>query len=176
MRYYKLHGSLSWIFCEPSINNLYGIEEIPVGKEKPENELVIYPCATKKAYTLDLPYSELFRLFSSAIKRSQSVLFCIGYSFNDAHINDIICQALSIPSFTLFIVDFKSSENKEIMRLKALDDPRIVIIEGECAKFTYFVREVLPDLYEEKDEIKIAKTMNELFLNRGKEAEETQDV
>ena len=172
IRYYKLHGSLSWIFSEPRIGNLYGITEIPVGKEKPPNELVIYPCATKKSYTLDLPYSELFRLFASSIKQNQSVLFCIGYSFNDGHINDIIYQALSIPSFTLFIVDFKSTENDEIKKLKALDDPRIIIIEGECAKFTYFVKEVMPDLYEEKDEIKIAKTMNDLFVNKEEKKED----
>ena len=172
IRYYKLHGSLSWILSEPKIGNLYGISEIPVGDEKPSNELVIYPCATKKSYALDLPYSELFRLFSSAIKQSQSVLFCFGYSFNDGHINDIIYQALSIPSFTLFIVDFKSTENDEIKKLKALDDPRIIIIEGDCAKFTYFVKEILPDLYEEKDELKVAKTMKDLYENSEDDIED----
>ena len=163
LRYYKLHGSLSWIYKEPTSDNLYGIEEISIDKTKPDNELVIYPCATKKAFTLDLPYSELFRLFSCSIKQSQSVLLCLGYSFNDEHINDIIYQALSIPSFTLFIIDFKSTENQNIIKLKSLDDPRIIIIEGESAKFTKFVSEILPDLYEEKDNIKVAKTMKELI-------------
>jgi len=176
IRYYKLHGSLSWVFSEPNIKNLYGIEEIHIGEEKPQNELVIYPCATKKTFTLDLPYSELFRLFSSVIKQNQSVLFCIGYSFNDEHINDIIYQALSIPSFTLFIIDYKSTENIEIKKLKSFDDPRIIIIEGECAKFTKFVSEVMPDLYEEKDEIKVAKTINELFGSKLTNIKESSDV
>ena len=158
-----LFRSLSWICKEPTSDNLYGIEEISIDKTKPDNELVIYPCATKKAFTLDLPYSELFRLFSCSIKQSQSVLLCLGYSFNDEHINDIIYQALSIPSFTLFIIDFKSTENQNIIKLKSLDDPRIIIIEGESAKFTKFVSEILPDLYEEKDNIKVAKTMKELI-------------
>ena len=163
IRYYKLHGSLSWIYKEPDAGNLYGIEEVVIDKDKPENELVIYPCATKKAFTLDLPYSELFRLFSCAIKQSQSVLFCLGYSFNDEHINNIIYQALSIPSFTLFIIDYKSTENSEIEKLRTLDDPRIIIIEGEFAKFTKFVSGILPDLYEEEDDIKVAKTIKELI-------------
>jgi hypothetical protein len=163
IRYYKLHGSLSWIYKEPDVGNLYGIEEVVIDNDKPENELVIYPCATKKAFTLDLPYSELFRLFSCAIKQSQAVLFCLGYSFNDEHINNIIYQALSIPSFTLFVIDYKSAENSEIKKLRTLDDPRIIVIEGEFAKFTKFVSEILPDLYEEKDDIKIAKTIKELI-------------
>ena len=129
----------------------------------PNNELIIYPCATKKSFTLDLPYSELFRLFSCAIKQDQSVLFCIGYSFNDEHINDIIYQALSIPSFTLFIIDYLGINNSEILRLKELDDPRIIILEGEAAKFTTFVSDVLPDLYEEDDEMRIAETMSKLL-------------
>lgn len=162
IRYYKLHGSLSWIAKEPSPGNYYGIEEISVGREKPPHELIIYPCVTKKTFTLDLPYSELFRLFSSTIKQDQSVLFCLGYSFNDEHINDIIYQSLSIPSFTLFIVDYTGTKNSEIMRLKDLDDPRIIIIEGEGAKFTNFVSDILPDLCEEDDDIKIAETMNKL--------------
>jgi hypothetical protein len=117
---------------------------------------------TKKTFTLDLPYSELFRLFSSTIKQDQSVLFCLGYSFNDEHINDIIYQSLSIPSFTLFIVDYTGTKNSEIMRLKDLDDPRIIIIEDEGAKFTNFVSDILPDLCEEDDDITIAETMNKL--------------
>ena len=163
IRYYKLHGSLSWIYKEPDAGNLYGIEEVVIDNDKPENELVIYPCATKKAFTLDLPYSELFRLFSCAIKQSQSVLFCLGYSFNDEHINNIIYQALSIPSFTLFIIDYKSTENSEIEKLRTLDDPRIIIIGGELAKFTKFASGILPDLYEEKDDIKVTKTIKELI-------------
>ncbi len=174
LRYYKLHGSLSWIFTEQNARNLYGIEEIYIDK-KPENELVIYPCVTKKRFTLDLPYSELFRHFSNSIKLNQSVLFCIGYSFNDEHINDIIYQALSIPSFTLFVIDYKATDNKEINKLKSLNDPRILIIEGKYAKFTKFVTDVLPDIYDEKDEIKITETMNKLY-NTDNNDEEISDV
>lgn len=177
LRYYKLHGSLSWIYKEPTPDNLYGVEEISIDNVNPgENELVIYPCATKKAFTLDLPYSELFRLFSCSIKQSQSVLFCIGYSFSDEHINDIIYQALSIPSFTLFIINPDNKAKENIDYLKSLDDPRIIIIEGELAKFTKFVSELLPDLYEEKDEIKVAETLNALFARKVETDNESEDL
>ncbi|MBP7654596.1 SIR2 family protein [Candidatus Dependentiae bacterium] len=167
IRYFKIHGSLSWVNKTPTSDNWYGIEEIIIDKEKPDNELVIYPCATKKSFALDFPYSELFRLFSHNIKQSQTVLFCLGYSFYDEHINDIIFQALSIPSFTLFVIDFQQNEN--IKKLIELDDPRIIIITGEKAKFTNFVSEILPDLYEEKDTLKVIDTINKLKENASNE-------
>lgn len=176
VRYFKLHGSLSWIYKEPKPDNWYGIEEIIIDENKPDNELVIYPCATKKSFALDFPYSELFRLFSHNIKQSQTVLFCLGYSFFDEHINDIIFQALSIPSFTLFVVDFQ--ENDNIRKLIELDDPRIIVITGEKAKFTNFVSEILPDLYEENDSIKVMDTINKLKenCNTEEQKEKTKDT
>jgi hypothetical protein len=160
---------LSWIYSDPCPNNIYGIEEIKVTETKPEQELIIYPCSTKKTFTLDLPYSELFRCFSATIRQQQSVLFCLGYSFYDEHINDLIYQALSIPSFTLFIVDFQAGGNPEIERLKELDDPRIIIVDGEFGKFTSFVSDIMPDLYEENDKMRISSTLESLLsANYGK--------
>ncbi len=118
LRYYKLHGSLSWQSVEPSIKNTYGIREVQgMGRFDENHQLMVYPCVNKKTYTLDLPYSELFRQFAQAITQPQSVLVCLGYSFNDEHVNDIIKQALSIPSFTLIIANYvpppsSSSEEK----------------------------------------------------------------
>src|ERR1044071_3633925 len=107
---------------------------------------MIYPSSVKKSYTLDFPYSELFRQFASTITQAQSVLVTFGYSFSDEHINDIIYQALTIPSFTLIIVDFLgTSKNAEIQRLNKFNDPRIIILEGsELGSFPDFVEKILP--------------------------------
>ena len=63
VRYIKLHGSLSWVNSEKrDSNNLYGIEEMPlklISSLKKKGEIIVYPSAVKKSYTLDLPYSEL---------------------------------------------------------------------------------------------------------------------
>ena len=172
MRYFKIHGSLSWIFTDPTTSNTYGIKEIALNDDfRPDEntEIVIYPCASKKAFTLDLPYSELLRQFSQAINKPQSVLFCIGYSFYDEHVNDIIRQALSIPSFTLYIVNYASSppsEESELERLKSLGDKRIVVLDErdpELSTFTKFVENVMPDLYEEEENKFIAETMKMLY-------------
>ena len=171
LRYYKLHGSLSWVAEEPSSSNTYGIREMTLKGDvefKTGMQLMIYPCVSKKTFTLDLPYSELFRRFAEAINKPQSVLFCLGYSFYDEHINDIIFQALSNPSFTLFIVNYspKPESPPEIERLKKLGDKRIVILdqsEESQSTFVGFVKNVLPDLYEQADEERIAETRSKLF-------------
>ncbi|NCD32876.1 MAG: hypothetical protein EOL87_05585 [Spartobacteria bacterium] len=178
VKYYKLHGSLSWASREPSMANTYGINEFSLSQEFPENsELVIYPCVSKKSFTLDLPYSELFRQFAHAINQPQSVLLCVGYSFNDEHINDIIYQALSIPSFTLIISNYATEPdpNSPLEKLKNLGDRRIIILEesdADQSTFTGFTENVLPDFYEEEINIQIFETLGKLYPNRGEELEQ----
>ena len=181
IRYYKLHGSLSWVSDSRSINNTYGIREISLhdsfdSSVCDEEQLMVYPCSSKKSFTLDLPYSELFRQFALAINQPQSVLICLGYSFNDEHINDLIYHALTNPSFTLIIVNYNDKGKEgEIKRLDSLGDSRIIIIEPEnvdYSSFVGFVKNVMPDLYEEDEMEVISKTMSSLYpkqagLNSG---------
>lgn len=183
LKYFKIHGSLSWVNTEPSVSNTYGIKEIPLNdKFTPDenNEIMIYPCASKKSFTLDLPYSELFRQFAQAINQPQSVLFCVGYSFYDEHINDIIHQALSIPSFTLIIVNYSPTiaPDSPIEELRKLEDSRIIILDQkdlEQTSFVGFVKNVLPDLYEEEEQIQITETMQKLYADgHKKESEKTE--
>jgi len=173
VKYYKLHGSLTWVKSERSQNNIYGLLEKPIElvrdnlKDEVDN-MMIYPTTYKKEYTLDFPYSELFRKFSDKINQQQSVLFCIGYSFNDEHVNDIIYQALSIPSFTLVIVDYNGTDNSEIERLKNLDDPRIIILEGDLlGDFKFFADQILPNIHEVDYNEEIVETLNEVLKDKN---------
>jgi hypothetical protein len=168
LRYFKLHGSITWIKESPSSYNIYGLSEKPREQIKQNSDIagnmVIYPNSCKKGYTLDFPYSELFRQFAATITQPQSVLFCIGYSFFDEHINDIIQQALSVPSFTLVIVDFNGTKNEEIKKLKDLDDPRILVLEGPyLGDFKVFSTDIIPNLYDIDVREKVASTMNKLY-------------
>lgn len=125
---------------------------------------MVYPTAVKKSYTLDLPYSELFRHFAYCTAQPQSVLFTIGYSFCDEHFNDIIYQALSNPSFTLIIVDYNGTTNAEIMRLKNLNDPRIIILEGDyLGDFLTLADTLMPDFLDTSSSDKVAQTLNTLI-------------
>jgi hypothetical protein len=179
VRYFKLHGSISWVNSEKrDSNNLYGIEEMPlklISGLKKRGEIIIYPTAVKKSYTLDLPYSELFRQFASAITQSQSVLITIGYAFADEHFNDIIFQALSNPTFTLIIVDYKGTGNSYIKRIKDLNDSRIIILEGKFfGDFLTLANNLMPDFGGIDNNIKVAKTLNEYFTKTEEPEEDGQ--
>ena len=154
-------------------SNVYGIKELPIDLIKANGDdaafnygdLMIYPSAVKKSYTLDLPYSELIRHFGCAISQPQSVLFAIGYSFCDEHFNDIIYQALSNPSFTLIIVNFQKSEKSaEIKRLRDLKDPRIIILEGnDLGDFLTFSTELMPSFSDASSSEEVIKTLESLL-------------
>lgn len=178
VRYFKLHGSISWVSDNKrSANNIYGIEEMSIDLIKRKaadggsfgyGNLMIYPTAVKKSYTLDLPYSELFRHFAYCTSQPQSVLFTVGYSFCDEHFNDIIYQALSNPSFTLIIIDFNgSNKSEEINRLRNLNDPRIIILEGNyLGDFLTLADELMPDFFDTSSSDEIANTLNKLIANK----------
>lgn len=172
IKYFKLHGSLTWVKEQEKPNNIYGLREFPIGYLRERyyednskiGEVIIYPNSYKKGYTLDFPYSELFRQFAATITQPQSVLFCVGYSFYDEHINDIIYQALSIPSFTLVIVDYNGTKNDSIRKLKELNDPRIIILEGPyLGDFKIFADEIMPNFYEIDVNEKVAETLGKLY-------------
>ena len=182
IKYYKLHGSLNWVYKNQNKNNPYGLYEIPIElvRMKLENkmdnlgEIMIYPTSSKKEYTLNFPYSELFRKFADRLQQPEAVLFVIGYSFYDEHVNDIIYQALANPSFTLIIVDFNGTQSGgEIKRLNDLKDPRIIISQGgELGDFKYFSKELLPTMDQEDTRAKVMSSIEKLYPKEDNEKSE----
>jgi hypothetical protein len=138
---FKIHGSINWIEVEDS-NKLFRIKELQGSTYsylKSQNNLMIYPSPIKQNASLGTPYSDLFREFQKRIAQNQSVLVTMGYSFVDEHINNLIYQALTIPTFRLVIfsdmgawVDEAYSVKRDnINKLKSLNDPRIWIIGSD---------------------------------------------
>jgi hypothetical protein len=122
----KIHGSISWTEDD---HGLFPIRETAVSKGQGPGKVMIYPTPAKQNSSLGSPYADLFREFQSRIVREQSVLFTMGYAFGDEHINNIIYQALTIPTFRLVIFVDPTLEG-EVAKLRALNDPRIWIIGG----------------------------------------------
>ncbi len=138
---FKIHGSVNWIEVEDS-NKLFRIKELQDSSFdflKSQKNLMIYPSPIKQNASLGTPYSDLFREFQKRIARNQSVLVTMGYSFADEHINNLIYQALTIPTFRLvifsdmgFYVDGEYELSRpNIEKLKDLNDPRIWIIGSD---------------------------------------------
>ena len=100
---YKVHGSLNWRRNSGGYR-LDVVIDHGVPNEKEFGEVMVYPSPFKLTEMHGYPYSEMLRNLSAQINQPQSVLFTVGYSFGDYHINRIFYQSLSIPSFSLVIV------------------------------------------------------------------------
>ena len=188
---FKIHGSVNWVEKESS-NKLFSIQElqdVSFDKLKSEANYMIYPSPLKQNASLGSPYADLFREFQKRITQKQSILVTMGFSFGDEHINNIIFQALTIPSFRLvvfsdtgyYIGDKYENSRKNIEKLKNLNDPRIWIIgtdtefdnktnwkkissesEKELHFFDTTVNDLFPDYTQDKIE-EANKNLIELF-------------
>ena len=188
---FKIHGSVNWVEKESS-NKLFSIQElqdVSFDKLKSEANYMIYPSPLKQNASLGSPYADLFREFQKRITQKQSTLVTMGFSFGDEHINNIIFQALTIPSFRLvvfsdtgyYIGDKYENSRKNIEKLKNLNDPRIWIIgtdtefdnktnwkkiSSESEKELHFFDTIANDLFPDYTQDKIEeanKNLIELF-------------
>ncbi len=167
---YKIHGSVNWRESSNVTNNYFEIEEVVPSETASEGAILIYPTPTKQDKSLGSPYVDLFREFQNKLLEPHSVLFVIGYSFSDRHVNDIIYRALATNS-TINIVIFGSKppiEEKKNKPIFFIDDNRIFIISGEeytnegksnknrtINHFDYIVNNLLPNLdtFRKEDDI-----------------------
>lgn len=163
----KLHGSVTWTEDD---HGLFPIKE--VWPPETTNQMLIYPTPAKQNSSLGSPYADLFREFQSRIVREQSVLITAGYAFGDEHLNNIIYQALTIPTFRLVIFAAPDMAG-EIAKLRALRDPRIWIIGGdgpaEGTKAHYFdmiVEHFMPQRPSDRIDDAVRKVLSEIATQR----------
>ena len=166
----KLHGSITWTEDD---HGLFPIKE--VWPPAPANQMLIYPTPAKQNSSLGSPYADLFREFQSRIVREQSVLITAGYAFGDEHLNNIIYQALTIPTFRL-VIFAAPDKASEITKLRTLRDPRIWIIWGngpvEGTKAHYFdtiVEHFMPQRPSDRIDDAVRKVLSELAPKRDDE-------
>jgi len=150
---YKLHGSVNWIEDNNRENTYFNIRELSDAKDfDPSRSYMIYPNALKQTKSLGAPYVDIFREFQHKLLEPNIVLFVIGYSFGDEHINDIIYRALATNSSINLVIINKLDDNKTICNI---NDGRIYRIwsdisnenEDEGIPLHYFstiVNELLP--------------------------------
>lgn len=163
---YKLHGSINWVEDE-SEKHLFKIKEM----QKPCKDsysMMIYPTPMKQNTSFGSPYADIFREFQRKLMKPNNVLVVIGYSFGDEHINNIIYQALTIPTFRLIVIG-KYDSNENMNKLFSLQDDRIWFIYGEQEPkihyFENFIKDVLPDFEQNEIEFKLEK-VKEIFVKR----------
>lgn len=113
LRLCKLHGSLDWRMDSGRLRRIpleFGGSDPALESTDPDTEaldrLIIYPNAAKDVETLLFPYAELFRDFSAALCRPNSVLVTFGYGFGDDHVNRVIEDMLTLRSTHLLVVSY----------------------------------------------------------------------
>lgn len=187
---YKIHGSINWQETEHKMNNYFNIEELSPQQVSPEKSVLIYPTPTKQDKSLGVPYVDLFREFQNKLLEPHSVLFVIGYGFNDRHVNDIIYRALATNSTINVVIFSKKPEEDEKTKkpIFFINDNRIFTISGKVWNevqdergkitknnertinyFDYIVDELLPNL----DSFRKEENMLEEFV---KQLNETKTV
>jgi hypothetical protein len=145
---FKLHGSINWIEDDSNLNTFFNIREIlDPSYDKTGKNILIYPTPTKQNKSLGSPYADIFREFQKKLLLPNSVLFVIGYSFSDEHVNNIIYQALATNS-SINIVVFNSLSCAAIGKV---DDSRFFRIWGKhngenIHYFNFLSKNLIPNL------------------------------
>ena len=146
---YKIHGSVNWVEDGSNANSYFNIRELAEIKEEYDGAAMIYPTPVKQNKSLGSPYVDLFREFQHKLLEPNSVLFVIGYSFSDEHINDIIYRSLVTNSSLILCIINNLDEAQPICNVK---DNRIFRFWGQSEDrtthyhyFNYFVDELVPD-------------------------------
>ena len=132
-------------------------------KYNSENGVIIYPTPTKQNKSLGVPYVDLFREFQHKLLEHNTVLFVIGYSFSDQHVNDIIYRALATnTTINVFVIndllghkEICKIDDKRIFRLWGYKYPMEKNNRGEMHFFKYTVDNWLPNVnaFTQDDEI-----------------------
>ncbi len=174
----KLHGSVNWV---EEAKGLFPIRELQNPSED-AGRLMIYPTPAKQAASFGSPYADLFREFQSKVVREQSVLFVIGYSFGDEHVNNMLFQALTIPSFRM-IVFAQPDAGGVIAKLRELGDPRIWLVGGDIKQlnrkahyFDTFVEHFMPESPGDKVDKAVEKALHALLNRHGNEEDGDDDA
>lgn len=107
----KPHGSMNWTEDKGSII---------IGNEVSKIPKIVKPSGIEEKDTyLDNHYYEMLRVFQMELDKPQSVLFIIGFSFQDKHIGKMVKRALQNPE--ILVVAFGYSDGDKDAFLSNLD-------------------------------------------------------
>lgn len=150
---HKLHGSINW-----ERNKETG--DVIVNNET-EEALMVYPREAKYEDSYEQPFFEMMARFQRNLRlNDDTLLVCIGYSFNDKHINAAIEEALNQnPGFRLAIIDpgfdnDTASRSLKTIKENALKTERILMVSETFTDFANYFPEI--KTYENPQQVTIS--------------------
>lgn len=91
LRLWKIHGSVNWLWSEGDRAEILRLGG-PVAEGK---AAAIYPSDVKYEESRRVPFVVLQDRFRRALNEPESLILISGYSFSDAHLNELLFEAVS---------------------------------------------------------------------------------
>ena len=125
VRLWKMHGSVNWSWQEDR-------QIIRLGQPIAEGAAAIFPSDTKYEESRRVPFVVLQDRFRRALHEPETLVLISGYSFSDAHLNDMIFDAASHCPRSEFQV-FCYSDIPKALADRALTTPNLQVASGRKA-------------------------------------------
>jgi hypothetical protein len=132
-RVFKLHGSINWT-RDASGHVRRGRN---ANKDAADEPVVVYPSEQKYLQTQYGVYETLIGRFRNRLRNASvnNCLVVLGYSFNDEHINEAICDAVIANNSNLTVIAFIGPETD-----RAKQNERLGAFEERCdSRFNAFI-------------------------------------
>lgn len=132
-RVFKLHGSINWTRDASG----YVRRGRNANEDAPDEPVVVYPSEQKYLQTQYGVYETLLGRFRNRLRISgvNNSLIVLGYSFNDEHINEAICDAINANGSNLTVIAFVGPEAD-----RAKQDGRLMTFSERCdSRFNAFI-------------------------------------
>jgi hypothetical protein len=126
IRLWKLHGSVNWSWQHDR-------QIVRLGQPVPDGEAAaIYPSDTKYEESRRVPFVVLQDRFRRALNQSETLVIVAGYSFGDAHLNEMLIDAAVRRERSEFIV-FSHTRIPDALVDRAMTTPNLQVITGKEA-------------------------------------------
>jgi hypothetical protein len=126
VRLWKLHGSVNWAWEDE--RQIVRLGQ-PVAKGL---AAAIYPSDSKYEESRRVPFVVLQDRFRRALHQPETLVIIAGYSFGDAHLNEMIFDAAARRERSEFAA-FCYAEIPEVLAVRALNTPNLQVVNGREA-------------------------------------------
>lgn len=142
LQLYKLHGSCDWRRIKNEVVKTSSTTD-------KGDKVIIYPSSNKYKSSYDSPYLDMISSFTQALKLSNTALICVGYGFNDEHLNNAITMALRTNTSLHLLVVSPSMFSKDVEEHSSFkmlyqlitqnNSKRIGLLEAKFDDFVNFI-------------------------------------
>lgn len=123
---YKVHGSLDWFWDNNNIPVSIPLANKIIDKFKPS---IVTPGVSKYRITHEDPFRTIMALSDQAIIKSSSIL-CIGYGFNDEHVQPKLIKVVKEKSIPIVVITKTLSDSAKSILLNDFCKKILLIEEG----------------------------------------------